>query len=74
MNENNQYVVLLDNEEFGPYSLNTIREVQLMPETLVKLQSEDEYRPAVYYPELRDFLMHNDNLEPSISNIDLYSL
>ena len=69
MNEYNQYVVFLDNEQFGPYSLDTIREMRLMTDTLVKIQSGGEYRPASSYPELKDYLTIVENRQSS--NVDL---
>ena len=36
MNEDSQYLVLLENEQFGPYSLDVMREMQLLPDTWVK--------------------------------------
>ena len=71
MNENNQYVVLLDNEQFGPYSLDTIREMKLMTDTLVKTQSSDEFHPASSYPELKDYLMAIENRQSTSLNVNL---
>lgn len=71
MNENNLYVVLLDNEQFGPYSLDTIREMELMTDTLVKIQTSDEFRPASSYPELIDYLMVVDNRQSTNLSINL---
>ena len=71
MNENNQYLVLLDNEQFGPYSLDTIREMKLMTDTLVKIQTSDEFRPASSYPELIDYLMVVDDRQSTNLSINL---
>ena len=71
MNENNQYVVFLDNEQFGPYSLETIREMELMTDTLVKILPSGEFRPASSYPELRDYLMGVENRQSTNVSINL---
>lgn len=71
MNSSNQYVVLLDNETFGPYSLDTIRQMELMTDTLVKIQSSDEFRPALSYPELKDYLVSVENQQWSEMSIDV---
>lgn len=65
MNENNQYLVYFDNEQFGPYSLETMREMCLTCDTLVKnLQLGGDYRPASSYQELKDYLIVTDTCEP----------
>lgn len=75
MNEENQYLVLLENEEYGPYGINTMREMQLMTDTLVRhLQSGGEFRPAYTYPELRDYLLEGENSQHSNSRIDLATI
>lgn len=73
MNERNLYVVLLDNEQFGPFDLDAIREMQLMSDTLVKTQFGGEYRPASTYPELKDYLITIENGQPSNLNLDTTS-
>ena len=75
MNEENQYLVLLENEEYGPYGIDTMREMQLMTDTLVRhLQSGGEFRPAYTYPELRDYLLEVDNHQHINTRIDLATI
>lgn len=58
MNHDNQYIVLLDNEQYGPYNLATMRNMKLMPDTLVKsLFAGDEFRPAYSFSELSGYLL-----------------
>lgn len=65
MNVNMQYLVLLDNEQYGPYDLDTMRELQLMTDTLVKKLPIGDFRPASSYPELKDFLIITEIRQPS---------
>ena len=57
MYDNNTYLVYLDNEQYGPYSLRSMREMMLLADTLVKKLPDGDFIPASSYPELIDYLM-----------------
>lgn len=72
MNEDSQYLVLLENEQFGPYSLDVMREMQLLPDTWVKnLVFGDDFYPASSFPELRDYLVYIENCQPEKFSVNL---
>ena len=72
MNSNDQYIVLLDNDQYGPYNLIQIRNLGLMPDTLVKsISIGDEFRPACTFPELEDYLLDENTQQTDESTVDL---
>lgn len=56
-----EYFVALDNEVYGPYTLNELYVLGLLPDTLVSTFSS-EWMPASEYPELRYLLNNQDSL------------
>lgn len=50
------YYVQLDDDFFGPFTLETIRGTHLTPDVLVLCSDTNEWRPAGEYPELADSL------------------
>ena len=80
MYDSNTYLVFLDNEQYGPYDLLTMREMMLMTDTMVKKLPDGVFMPASSYPELKEYLMVEEpqhtqqpqqSQEGSYANFDL---
>lgn len=54
----NKYYVALDNEVYGPYTLQELYELGLLPDTLIST-SDSEWRIASEYTELRHLFQNN---------------
>lgn len=66
------YIVQLDGQSYGPYDLNSVRQVGLFKDTKVKCSAMgDEWRNAEEYPELKRFLSEEIDSEPEL---DLYQI
>lgn len=59
----NQYYIALDETVFGPYSLNEILKLGLLPNTMVS-RTDTDWAMASQYPELQH-LFQNNNQSPS---------
>ncbi|MBR1889194.1 MAG: DUF4339 domain-containing protein [Alloprevotella sp.] len=59
MSSSDLYYVALDDQVFGPYSLDEVSDLGLLPDTLVS-RSDSEWTNASEMPELRH-LFHSDN-------------
>lgn len=58
MMSKNEYYVALDNEVYGPYTLQELYGLGLLPDTLVST-SDSEWIMASKYPELRHLFQNN---------------
>ncbi len=67
---NTHYFVELDGQQFGPYELEQMKTFGLMPNVQVYSTLSEEWAPVESYPELVDFIAHDDN---SNDNIDIYN-
>ncbi len=71
MQENNsQYYVALDNEVYGPYSLEGLFDLGLLPDTMVCTDNSG-WALASQYPELQHLFAHNDELSDEFDGYEL---
>jgi len=49
---NTLYYVELDEQQYGPYELEQVKELGLLVDTLVLAQGCEEWKPAASFPEL----------------------
>lgn len=63
------YFVELDGQQFGPYDLDQIRGIELLPDVLVYSTLTEEWCTADSYPELLDYLSFNIKSE----TFDIYN-
>lgn len=64
------YFVELDGQQFGPYELEQMKAFGLMPNVQVYSTLSEEWAPVESYPELVDFIAHDDN---SNDDVDIYN-
>ncbi len=56
-----QYYIVMDNEVFGPYSLDAIQGLGILPDTMICTDSVDSsWKAATLYPELQPFIQDNE--------------
>ena len=67
---NTHYFVELDGQQFGPYELEQMKTFGLMPNVQVYSTLSEEWAPVESYPELVDFIAHDDN---SNDDVDIYN-
>lgn len=67
---NTHYFVELDGQQFGPYELEQMKAFGLMPNVQVYSTLSEEWAPVESYPELVDFIAHDDN---SNDDVDIYN-
>lgn len=67
---NAHYFVELDGQQFGPYELEQMKTFGLMPNVQVYSTLSEEWAPVESYPELVDFIAHDDN---SNDDVDIYN-
>ncbi|MBR1889196.1 MAG: hypothetical protein IJ816_01035 [Alloprevotella sp.] len=67
---NTLYFVELDGQQFGPYELKQMKTFGLMPNVQVYSTLSEEWAPVESYPELVDFIAHDDT---SNDDIDIYN-
>lgn len=67
---NTHYFVELDGQQFGPYELEQMKTFGLMPNVQVYSTLSEEWAPIESYPELVDFIAHDDN---SNDDVDIYN-
>lgn len=67
---NTHYFVELDGQQFGPYELAQMKTFGLMPNVQVYSTLSEEWAPVESYPELVDFIAHDDN---SNDDVDIYN-
>lgn len=67
---NAHYFVELDGQQFGPYELEQMKTFGLMPNVQVYSTLSEEWAPVESYPELVDFIAHDDN---SNEDVDIYN-
>lgn len=67
---NTHYFVELDGQQFGPYELEQMKTFGLMPNVQVYSTLLEEWAPVESYPELVDFIAHDDN---SNDDVDIYN-
>lgn len=67
---NTHYFVELDGQQFGPYELEQMKTFGLMPNVQVYSTLSEEWAPVESYPELVDFIAHDDN---SNDVVDIYN-
>lgn len=67
---NAHYFVELDGQQFGPYELEQMKTFGLMPNVQVYSTLSEEWDPVESYPELVDFIAHDDN---SNDDVDIYN-
>ena len=61
-----QYFVAMDNEVFGPYSLDGLRELGILPDTLICTNSADSsWKVASLYSELQPFFEETTSFSQS---------
>ena len=53
---NQLYYIELEGQQYGPYSLDQVKEFKLMPDTLVLMGGSEEWKPASQFTELEGFL------------------
>lgn len=55
-----QYYIAMENEVFGPYSLDAVQGLGILPDTLICTNSSDSsWKAASLYPELQPFITGN---------------
>lgn len=67
---NTHYFVELDGQQFGPYELEQMKTFGLMPNVQVYSTLSEEWAPVESYPELVDFIAHDDD---SNDDVDIYN-
>ena len=67
---NTHYFVELDGQQFGPYELEQMKTFGLMPNVQVYSTLSEEWASVESYPELVDFIAHDDN---SNDDVDIYN-
>lgn len=67
---NTHYFVELDGQQFGPYELEQMKTFGLMSNVQVYSTLSEEWAPVESYPELVDFIAHDDN---SNDDVDIYN-
>lgn len=66
-----QYYIAMDNEVFGPYSLDAVQGLGILPDTLICTDSSDSsWKAASLYPELHPFIIDDDGDVNSSAGID----
>lgn len=66
-----QYYIAMDNEVFGPYSLDAIQGLGILPDTLICTDSSDSsWKAASLYPELQPFITDDDTDVNSHTGVD----
>lgn len=67
---NTHYYVELDGQQFGPYELEQMKTFGLMRNVQVYSTLSEEWAPVESYPELVDFIAHDDD---SNDDVDIYN-
>lgn len=67
---NTHYFVELDGQQFGPYELEQMKTFGLMPNVQVYSTLTEEWAPVESYPELVDYISHDDTTH---GDIDIYN-
>ena len=52
---NNLYYIELDDQQYGPYELEQVKQFGLLADTLVLVEGGEEWKPASEYPELESY-------------------
>ncbi len=63
------YYVQLDNQQYGPYELQQLREFGLTPDILVYSTLSNEWKPAESYREIANFLTTVESVSPQTQDI-----
>ena len=54
-----QYYIEFDEEQYGPYELEEVRDLGLLADTFVCVPNEsEEWKQAICFPELADFILY----------------